>query len=172
MHVWPSELGCISRRFKPGDIYELTRADRSTCPGAAAGLTALPGPLAPLLTGGRGAEGTGGFPPAALTGATGGLAPTAGGLGLFAIEGGGGLDAKALEGLDPDGELSELAAATFFQGVADPFAAAIPGNTDTGFAFAFAVTGAAGGAGAAFGGGAFLGGGGGAAGADGGTSSK
>lgn len=152
-------------------MYKLTRADRSTCPGAVAGFAALPGALAPLLAGGRGAEGTGGFPPTAL-GARGGLAPTAGGLGLFAIEGGSGLDAKALDGLDPDGELSESAAGAFFQGVADPFAAAIPGNTETGFAFAFAITDAAGATGAAFGGGAFLGGGGGAAGAAAGTSSK
>ncbi len=85
---------------------------------------------------GLGAVGTGGFP-----GALGvGFAATTGGLG-FAATGGGPLDAKELDGRELAGESSgvELLVGVFFHGVAEPFAAAMPGKTATGFAFAFAV---------------------------------
>lgn len=119
--------------------------------------------------GGLGAEGTAGLPP--IWGVIPGLAPTGGGLG-FVATGGGGLEAKELEGRELAGELSPLAGA-FFQGVADPLALAIPGKTETGFADGLAAT--AEGVILAVGAGALLrGGGGGAAGAasSGGTSSK
>lgn len=94
---------------------------------------------APPTAGGRGAEGTGGLP--GTFGA--GLEPTAGGaggFGLLAIGGGAGLLPITLDGLELDGESSaEDAAGDFFQGAADPFADAIPGNTATGLAFAFAL---------------------------------
>ncbi len=118
----------------------------------------------------------GGFPGA--LGAP-GFAPTGGGLGLLAKAGGGGLFPSTLEGLEEPGESSDVAADDFFQGVADPFPAAIPGKTETGFAEAFAVTDCAGnfvaavGAFGAAGAGLARGGGGGAAGAAvGGTSSR
>lgn len=75
--------------------------------------------------------------------------------------GGGGLLAKELDGLELAGESSEGVAA-FFQGVADPFAAAIPGKTETGLAEAFAETADGTGLGAAGAAGVFRGGGGGA----------
>ena len=91
---------------------------------------------------GRAAVGTGG-----LAGAFGapGFAPTGGGVvfGFEPIEGGGGLPASELDGLEVVGVLLDdpvLAVAVFFHGAADPFPAAIPGNTATGFALAFAAT--------------------------------
>ena len=58
--------------------------------------------------------------------------------------GGGGFPAKELPGRDPAGEdpfeSPEEARAGFFQGVADPLFATIPGNTETGLADASAVT--------------------------------
>lgn len=56
----------------------------------------------------------------------------------FAAIGGGGFEPTVLEGLEDPFE-SDTADGVFFQGVADPFAAAIPGNTDTGFADASAA---------------------------------
>lgn len=90
---------------------------------------------------GRGALGTGGLP--GTLGAPGLLATGGAGLGLDAT-GGGGFVAIELPGLELAGEsLDDEAVGVFFHGVADPFAAPIPGKTDTGFAEASAVTGAA-----------------------------
>lgn len=87
--------------------------------------------------GGLGAEGTAGLPP--TLGAIPGFAPMGGvGLGLVAT-GGGGFEANELEGRELAGELLSLAGA-FFQGVAEPLAAAMPGKTETGFAEGLAVT--------------------------------
>jgi len=111
---------------------------------------------------GRGAVGIEGLP-------TGGFAPTAGGFGLAAT-GGGGFGANELEGRESAGEASELES-VFFQGVADPLLAAIPGKTETGLADALATEGVM----STLGAGAFLGGAGGAGGAwtaFGGTSSR
>ena len=84
---------------------------------------------------GLGAEGTGGFP-----GIFGGGFAAIGGTGFgFAAIGGGGFEPTVLGGLEDPFE-SETADGVFFQGVADPFAAAIPGNTETGFADASAAT--------------------------------
>lgn len=86
--------------------------------------------------GGLDAVGMGGLPGA--LGAPGLLATGgAGGLGLLATGGGGGLPARALAGRELTGELSSEpldADTVFFQGVAEPFAAAMPGKTDTGLA--------------------------------------
>lgn len=85
---------------------------------------------------GLGALGIGGLP--GTFGAP-GFAPTGGGAGFgFAAIGGGGFEASELEGRGPAEELSEAEGA-FFQGVADPLEAPIPGNTETGFADASAV---------------------------------
>lgn len=89
----------------------------------------------------------------------------AGGFGLFAIGGGGGLPASALAGRELAGVLAfdepfVAVDAVFFHGAAEPFAAAMPGKTDTGLAcmsaemdlgmiFAAGATGATGAAGAA-----------------------
>lgn len=128
-----------------------------------------------------------GFAPGGLGGAP-GFAAT-GGFGLVAT-GGGGLPPIELEGLELGGVLCDEppleAPGIFFQGVADPLAADIPGNTDTGFADesadtaligTLAIAGAdfgAGGAAGVVGGGRRFGGGGGAGAAlgFGGTSSK
>lgn len=84
---------------------------------------------------GLGALGTGGLP--GTLGAGFDARAGGGGFGLAAT-GGGGLGAEELDGR----ELSEDSAAdnVFFQGVADPFAGPMPGKTETGFAFALAVT--------------------------------
>lgn len=85
------------------------------------------------------ATGTAGFP--GILGAP-GFAPIGGGFGLLPTAGGGGLLAKELPGRDPAGLLSPdppFAAGVFFQGAAEPFAAGIPGKTETGFADALAV---------------------------------
>lgn len=120
----------------------LTAAARSICPAGAAGLAAAPPGLGGAAGVGLGAEGTGGFPPTigfppgGLGGAP-GLAATGGGFG-FAATGGGGLPAMELGGLELAGVLFEEppfeAAGVFFHGAADPLAAAIPGNTETGLA--------------------------------------
>lgn len=116
---------------------------------------------------------------------TGGLAatgppPTAGGLGGagFAATGGGlGLEATGGGALVPVGvdlpEVSDIGVLGFFHGAADPLAAAMPGNTGTGFAEALAATVVGAILGVGVGTGRVLGGGGGAAGAAlGGTSSR
>lgn len=149
-HVSRATGSCISKK-NYNIIETLTAAARSTCPGAVAGFEAFPGAPPPGV--GLGAEGIAGLLP--TLGTTLGFAPTGGGLGLAAT-GGGGFDPIELDGREPAGELSLEGA--FFQGVAEPLAAAIPGNTETGFADAFAVTGATG---VDLTGGAFLGGGGG-----------
>lgn len=70
-----------------------------------------------------------------------GFAPTGGGAGFgFAPTGGGAGLLMVLDGRDDAGELSLDAAGVFFHGAALPFAAAIPGKTDTGFAEALALT--------------------------------
>ena len=90
---------------------------------------------------GLGAEGTGGFPPTVGLapggfGGAPGLAATGGGFGFAAT--GGGLPAMELDGLELAGvlsnELSFEIAGVFFHGAADPLAAAMPGNTETGLA--------------------------------------
>jgi hypothetical protein len=79
-----------------------------------------------------------------------GLAPTGGGLGAaglaatgrgfgLAATGGGALPPVGVDDLGLSVE-AEVGAIDFFQGVADPFAGAIPGNTDTGLADASAAT--------------------------------
>ena len=84
---------------------------------------------------GLGAEGTGGLP-----GTFGGGFAAIGGAGFgFAAIGGGGFEPTVLEGLENPFE-SETAEGVFFQGVEEPLAAAIPGNTETGFADASAAT--------------------------------
>lgn len=89
---------------------------------------------------GLGAVSTGGFAPGTF-----GFAETggAGGFG-FAATGGGVLPPTVLEGREDAGvassEAEVFATTFFFHGAADPFAAAIPGNTATGFAPASAVT--------------------------------
>lgn len=127
----------------------LTAAARSICPTTIAGCPILLG----LLEGtgvGLAAAGTGGLAGAGLfpTGGFGeaGFAATGGGLGLEATGG---------------GTLPLAGVSDFFQGVVDPLAAAIPGNTDTGLANASAASVGAAGVGT----GRVLGGGGGAAGA-------
>lgn len=70
-----------------------------------------------------------------------GLTPTAGGLGFAAI-GGGGLLASELEGLELAGESLDTGF-VFFQGVAEPLPAAIPGKTETGLAEVLPATWAA-----------------------------
>ena len=110
----------------------LTAAARSTWPGTVEDL------LTELFTfegAGRGVAGTLGFP-------TKGFIPT-GGFGLAATGG------RELAGV-----ASELEG-VFFQGVADPLPAAIPGKTETGFAVALAAEGVI----STLGAGAFLGGG-------------
>ena len=90
---------------------------------------------------GLGAEGTGGFPPTVGLGPGGlggapGLAATGGGFGFAAT--GGGVPAMELDGLELAGVLSDEPpfeiAGVFFHGAADPLAAAMPGNTETGLA--------------------------------------
>ena len=103
----------------------LTAAARSTWPGAVGGLLTEPFTLGAVVGPGREAVGTTGFP-------TVGLAPIGGGFGLAAT-GGGGLEPIELGGRETAGEPLLLEAA-FFQGAADPSLAAIPGNTETGFA--------------------------------------
>ena len=89
--------------------------------------------------GGLVAVGTGGFPgnfgPAGLE-ATGG-----GGAGFFPTggTGGGGLAPAVLDGREFIGVGTTEAFGDFFHGAAVPLDGAIPGNTDTGFAEAFAV---------------------------------
>lgn len=91
---------------------------------------------------GRGAVGTGGFPP--IFGARGGFAPIGGAGFGFVATGGGGLVAKELDGREPPGlesdDASPLDCGAFFHGVAEPFDGPIPGKTETGFAEASAVT--------------------------------
>lgn len=150
---------------------QLTAAARSSCPPTIAGFCTDPG-LFEAVGVGLLAVGIGGL-------AAPGLAPTAGGLGAagFPATGEGlGLDATGGGTLPAAGAgfaAFEAGALGFFHGVADPFAGAIPGNTDTGFADASAVTGVAATLGVGVGAGRVLGGGGGAAGAAlGGTSSR
>jgi hypothetical protein len=107
-------------------------------------LATPPGLGAGGAAGGRDAVGTGGLPgaldvPGLL--AIGG----AGGFGLFATGGGGGFPARELAGRELAGVLSledplVAAGTVFFQGVAEPFAGAIPGKTDIGLAEASAAT--------------------------------
>lgn len=88
---------------------------------------------------GRGALGTGGLPGTLGAGL---LAMGGAGLGLLAT-GGGGFGASELPGRELAGESpDDDAVGVFFHGVADPFAAAMPGNTDIGLADASAITGA------------------------------
>ena len=117
----------------------LTAAARSNWPGAPPppGLTA-PGRGAVGAGGGLEAVGTGGLPgtfgPVGLE-ATGG-----GGAGFFPIggAGGGGL-APVLGGREFMGVAPAEATDVFFHGAAVPLDGAMPGNTDMGFAEAFAV---------------------------------
>jgi len=118
-------------------------AARSIWPTGAPGLPA-PGLLAGAPEVGRAAVGTGGF--AGGFGAP-GFAATGGGV-AFGFEptgGGGGLPASELDGLELVGVISDdpALAAAFFHGAADPFPAAIPGKTATGFALTSAATGLA-----------------------------
>lgn len=117
------------------EIRELTAAARSICPPTAAGFATPPtlglGAPAP----GRGAVGTGGFAPTFGGAPAEGFAATGGGAFGFAARGG--LGAAALASLDVAGILSfdeSVAEAVRFHGAAEPFAAAIPGKTATGFA--------------------------------------
>ena len=105
----------------------LTIAARSICPAGAGAAFAVPR-VGVLVAIGLGAVGIGGLPFVAVVGfaATGGLG--------FAAIGGGCLEPTA--GV-PD-ELTSWAA--FLHGVADPFAGAIPGNTETGLELALAST--------------------------------
>lgn len=105
-----------------------------TPPGRGAEVTALVG---------LGAVGIGGFPGTFGPPAP-GFAPMGGaGLGLVATGGGGlgaiELDGRELDGLEFDDALS-LTCGVFFQGVAEPLAGPIPGNTEIGLAEASAVT--------------------------------
>lgn len=121
---------------------KLTAAARSIWPGAA-GFGPPPAVEAGLAAGvGRAAVGTGGLP---------GLEATGGGGFGFAPTGGGALAPIVRE---PDGEPpfeAPVEGVLFFQGAAVPFAAAIPGNTETGFALEFAAIGLAAGVGTALG---------------------
>lgn len=112
----------------------LTAAARSSWPAGAVDFAAgTRGAVPPAV--GRGAVGTGG-----LLGTLGaGLDPTAGAGGFgFTPTGGGGLLARELDGRES--ESSVVVNGVFFHGAADPLAGAIPGNTDTGFADALAVS--------------------------------
>lgn len=101
---------------------------------------AAPGRGAVGAGGGLVAAGTGGLPgtfgPVGLE-ATGG-----GGAGFFPIggAGGGGLPPAVLEGREFMGVGPAEATGVFFHGAAEPLDGAMPGNTDMGFAEAFAVS--------------------------------
>ena len=138
VHVWRA-MRKLANNIKRRYVIRRTAAARSICPPGAAGLAT---PLtfgAGGAAGGLDAVGTGGFPGA--LGAP-GLLPIggAGGFGLLATGGGGGFPARELPGRELAGVLSlddpfVAVDRFFFQGVAEPFAAAIPGNTATGFAW-------------------------------------
>lgn len=117
---------------------ELTAAARSSWPGAPPlGFTAA-GRVAAGGGGGLEAVGTGGFP--GILGAAGLDATGGGGAGFFPTGGAGGdLTPAVLEGREFVGGVT-VAAAGLFQGAAVPLEGAMPGNTDTGFAEALAVT--------------------------------
>jgi hypothetical protein len=83
------------------------------------------------------AVGTGGLP--GNFGAAGLEATGGGGAGFFPIGGGGGLDPAVLDGREFIGVAPVEATGDFFHGAAVPLDGPIPGNTDTGFAEAFAV---------------------------------
>lgn len=99
---------------------------------------AAPGRGAVGAGGGLEAVGTGGLPgslgPVGLE-ATGG-----GGAGFFPIGGGGGLVPAVLDGREFIGVTPTEAGSAFFHGAAVPLDGPIPGNTDTGFAEASAVS--------------------------------
>lgn len=86
--------------------------------------------------GGLVALGTGGLP--GNFGAVGLEATGGGGAGFFPTGGGGGL-APVLDGREFIGVGPAEATGAFFHGAAVPLDGTIPGNTDTGFAEAFAV---------------------------------
>jgi len=117
---------------------DLTAAARSNWPGAEPpGLTA-PGRGTDGAGVGLVAVGMGGLP--GSFGAAGLEATGGGGAGFFPTGGGGGFTAPtALDGLDVAGVIPADASGVLFHGAAVPLGGAIPGNTDTGFAEAFAV---------------------------------
>jgi hypothetical protein len=117
----------------------LTAAARSNWPGAELlGLTA-PGRGAAGAGGGLVAVGTGGLP--GIFGAVGLEATGGGGAGFFPTggAGGGGLAPGVLGGREFIGVAPTEATGAFFHGAAVPLDGAMPGNTDTGLAEAFAV---------------------------------
>jgi hypothetical protein len=83
------------------------------------------------------AVGTAGLP--GTFGAVGLEATGGGGAGFFPTGGGGGLAPAVLDGREFIGVGPTEATGVFFHGAAVPLDGAIPGNTDTGFAEAFAV---------------------------------
>jgi len=87
--------------------------------------------------GGLVAVGTGGLP--GNFGAVGLEATGGGGAGFFPTGGGGGLAPAVLDGREFIGVAPAEATGALFHGAAVPLDGAIPGNTDTGFAEAFAV---------------------------------
>lgn len=110
-----------------------TAAARSNCPGA--DLTADSVGRDDETWVGLGAATTGGFPP--TLGATLGLDPIGGeGLGLL-VNDGGPLAEVLVDDCEPSAAAPE---ADFFQGVANPFAGAMPGKTEIGFAEASGIT--------------------------------
>ena len=110
-----------------------TAAARSSCPGA--DLTAESVGRDDENWVGLEAATTGGFPP--TFGPTLGLDPIGGvGLGLLVNDGGPLIDVP-VDDCEPSVAALE---ADFFQGVADPFAGAMPGKTEIGFAEASGIT--------------------------------
>jgi hypothetical protein len=118
---------------------EHTAAARSNCPGAPPLGLATPGRSVFGTDGGLDAVGTGGFP--GIFGAVGLDATGGGGAGFFPTGGAGGegFAPTELDGRELAGVVPEDAAGVFFHGAAAPLEAAMPGNTDTGFAEALAV---------------------------------
>jgi hypothetical protein len=117
----------------------LTAAARSNWPGAELLGLVAPGRGAVGAGGGLVAVGTGGLP--GNLGAVGLEATGGGGAGFFPTggAGGGGLAPAVLDGREFIGVAPVEATGAFFHGAAVPLDGAIPGNTDTGFAEAFAM---------------------------------